>query len=336
MKAYEIQSNAGIDALTLVDRPEPKLTAGQVLIQVKATSLNYRDLLVIEGTYGSKEKYPLIPLSDGAGEVVAVGEGVTRVKIGDRVAGIFFQDWIYGSLTKEKMKSDLGGGIDGMLAEYVVLHQDGLVILPDHLSYAEGATLPCAAVTAWHGLVTKGNISSSDSVLLLGTGGVSIFALQFAKIYGAKAIVTSSSDEKLARVQQLGADETINYKTTPDWEKQVYQLTNRTGVDHVIEVGGAGTLPKSLQAVRIGGRISLIGVLSGRGNEIDPMPILFKSLTVQGIYVGSREMFEVMNQTIQQHQIKPIIDRVFPFTEAREAYRYLKSGAHFGKVVISL
>jgi NADPH:quinone reductase-like Zn-dependent oxidoreductase len=236
MKAYEIQSNAGIDALTLVDRPEPKPTAGQVLIQVKATSLNYRDLLVIEGAYGSGQKYPLIPLSDGAGEVVAVGDGVTRVKIGDRVAGIFFQDWIYGSLTKEKMKSDLGGGIDGMLAEYVVLHQDGLVILPDHLSYAEGATLPCAAVTAWHGLVTKGNIGSGDSVLLLGTGGVSIFALQFAKICGARAIVTSSSDEKLARVQQLGADETINYKTTPDWEKQVYQLTNRTGVDHVIRV----------------------------------------------------------------------------------------------------
>ncbi|MEH1954118.1 zinc-dependent alcohol dehydrogenase family protein [Nostoc sp.] len=334
MKAYEIQSNAGIDALALVDRPEPKPAAGQVLIQIKAISLNYRDLLVIEGAYGAGQQYPLIPASDGAGEVVAVGEGVTRVKIGDRVAGIFFQDWIYGSLTKEKMKSDLGGGIDGMLAEYVLLHQDGLVILPDHLSYIEGATLPCAAVTAWHGLVTKGNIGAGDSVLLLGTGGVSIFALQFAKIHGARAIITSSSDEKLARAKQLGADETINYKTTSDWEKQVYQLTNRTGVDQVVEVGGAGTLPKSLQAVRIGGRISLIGVLSGRGNEIDPMPILFKSLTVQGIYVGSREMFEAMNQAMQQHQIKPIIDRVFPFTEAREAYHYLKSAAHFGKVVI--
>ncbi|MGF1989171.1 MAG: zinc-dependent alcohol dehydrogenase family protein [Nostoc sp. ZfuVER08] len=336
MKVYEIQSNAGIDALALVDRSEPKPAAGEVLVQVKATSLNYRDLLVIEGAYGAGQKYPLIPISDGAGEVVAVGKGVTRVKIGDRVAATFFQDWIYGSLTREQMKSDLGGGIDGMLAEYVVLHQDGLVILPDHLSYAEGATLPCAAVTAWHGLVTKGNISPGDSVLLLGTGGVSIFALQFAKIHGARAIATSSSDEKLARIKQLGADETINYKTTPDWEKQVYQLTNRTGVDHVVEVGGAGTLPKSLQAVRIGGRVSLIGVLSGRGSEIDPMPILFKSLTVQGIYVGSREMFEAMNQTIQQHQIKPIIDRVFPFHEAREAYRYLKSAAHFGKVVINL
>ncbi|MFN6559809.1 MAG: zinc-dependent alcohol dehydrogenase family protein [Nostoc sp. ChiSLP01] len=336
MKVYEIQSNAGIDALALVDRPEPKPTAGQVVIQVKATSLNYRDLLVAEGAYGAGQKYPLIPMSDGAGEVVAVGEGVTRVKVGDRVAATFFQDWIYGSLTREKMKSDLGGGINGMLAEYVVLHQDGLVILPDNLSYAEGATLPCAAVTAWHALVTKGNIRAGESVLLLGTGGVSIFALQFAKIHGARAIATSSSDEKLARAKQLGADETINYKTTPDWEKQVYQLTNRTGVDRVIEVGGAGTLPKSLQAVRIGGSVSLIGVLSGRGSEIDPMPILFKSLTVQGIYVGSREMFEAMNQTIQQHQIKPIIDRVFSFTEVREAYHYLKSAAHFGKVVINV
>lgn len=336
MKAYEIQSNTGIDALKLVDRPEPKPAAGQVLIKIRATSLNYRDLLVVEGAYGSGVKYPLIPLSDGAGEVVAVGEGVTRVKIGDRVAGIFFQDWIYGFLTREKMKSDLGGGIDGMLAEYVVLHQDGLVILPDRLSYFEGATLPCAAVTAWHALVTKGNISPNDTVLLLGTGGVSIFALQFAKIHGARAIVTSSSDEKLAIAKQLGADEIINYKTTPDWEKQVYTLTNRTGVDHVVEVGGAGTFPKSLQAVRIGGRISLIGVLSGRGSEIDPMPILFKSLAVQGIYVGSREMFEAMNQAIAQHQLQPVIDRVFPFTEAREAYSYLKSAAHFGKVVIQI
>ncbi len=336
MKAYEIQSNAGIDALALVDRPEPQPAAGQVLIKVKATSLNYRDLLVAEGAYGAGQKYPLIPMSDGAGEVVAVGGGVTRVKVGDRVAGIFFQDWIYGSLTKETMKSDLGGGIDGMLAEYVVLNQDGLVKLPAHLSYAEGATLPCAAVTAWHALITKGNLSAGDSVLLLGTGGVSMFALQFAKINGAMVIITSSSDEKLARARELGADQTINYKTTPDWEKQVYQLTNRIGVDHVVEVGGAGTLPKSLQAARIGGRISLIGVLSGRGNEIDPMPILFKSLAVQGIYVGSREMFEAMNQAIAQHQLQPIIDRIFAFMEAKEAYSYLKSAAHFGKIVIQM
>ncbi|MER3493726.1 MAG: NAD(P)-dependent alcohol dehydrogenase [Mastigocladus sp. ERB_26_2] len=336
MKVYELQSNAGIDALKLVEKPEPKPQAGQVLIRVRATSLNYRDLIVAEGTYNPIQKYPLIPMSDGAGEVVAVGEGVTRVKVGDRVAGIFFQDWIYGQLTRQKMKSDLGSGIDGMLAEYVVLHQDGLVILPAHLSYEEGATLPCAAVTAWHAVVTKGNVSAGETVLLLGTGGVSIFALQFAKIHGARVIITSSSDEKLARARELGADETVNYKITPDWEKRVYELSDRTGVDHVVEVGGAGTLPKSLQAVRIGGRISLIGVLSGRGEQVDPLPILFKSLTVQGIYVGSREIFEDMNQAITQHKIKPVIDRVFGFNEAQEAYAYLQSAAHFGKVVIQV
>jgi NADPH:quinone reductase-like Zn-dependent oxidoreductase len=336
MKVYELQSNAGIEALKLGERPEPKPRAGEVLIRIKATSLNYRDLMVAQGTYGSKLQYPLIPLSDGAGEVVALGEGVTRVKQGDRVAGIFFPEWIYGQLTRQKMKSDLGATIDGMLAEYVVLHQDGLVILPEHLSDEEGATLPCAAVTAWHALVTKGNIKAGESVLLLGTGGVSIFALQFAKLHGAKVIITSSSDEKLERAKKLGADETINYKTYPDWEKKVYELSDRIGVDHVVEVGGAATLPKSLQAVRIGGRISLIGVLSGRGEKVDPLPILFKSLTVQGIYVGSREMFEAMNQVISQHQIKPVIDKVFPFAEAHQAYRYLESKAHFGKVVIRL
>jgi NADPH:quinone reductase-like Zn-dependent oxidoreductase len=336
MKVYELQSNAGIDALKLVERPEPEPKAGQVLIRVRATSLNYRDLIVAQGTYGSGQKYPLIPMSDGAGEVVAVGEGVTRVKVGDRVAGIFFQNWIYGQLTRQKMKSDLGGGIDGMLAEYVVLHQDGLVVLPNHISYEEGATLPCAAVTAWHAVVTKGNVGAGETVLLLSTGGVSIFALQFAKIHGARVIITSSSNEKLARAKELGADETINYKITPDWEKQVYELSDRTGVDHVVEVGGAGTLPKSLQAVRIGGHISLIGVLSGRGEQVDPLPILFKSLTVQGIYVGSREIFEDMNQAIAQHQIKPVIDRVFGFNEAQQAYAYLQSAAHFGKVVIQV
>ncbi|BAY91489.1 MULTISPECIES: zinc-dependent alcohol dehydrogenase family protein [unclassified Tolypothrix] len=336
MKAYVLQSNAGIDALKLTDRPEPQPGAGQVLIKIKATALNYRDLLVAEGAYGAGVKYPLVPMSDGAGEVVAIGEGVTRVKVGDRVAGIFFQDWISGALTREKMKSDLGGGIDGMLSEYVVLHQDGLVILPNHISYAQGATLPCAAVTAWHALVTKGNITEGNTVLLLGTGGVSIFALQFAKIFGAKVILSSSSDHKLAQALVLGADQTINYKTTPDWEKQVYAITDRIGVDHVVEVGGAGTLPKSLQAVRVGGRVSLIGVLSGRGNEIDPMPILFKSITLQGIYVGSRKMFEAMNQVIQDSQLQPVIDRIFPFTQAKEAYRYVKSASHFGKVVIEL
>jgi NADPH:quinone reductase-like Zn-dependent oxidoreductase len=336
MKAYELQNGTGIDALTFVERPEPQASYNQVLIRVRATSLNYRDLIVSKGAYGSGTKYPLIPMSDGAGEVVAVGENVSRVKIGDRVAGIFFQDWIAGRITKQVMKSDLGGSVDGMLAEYVVLHQDGVVKIPDYFSYEEGATLPCAGVTAWHGLITKGNLTAGESVLILGTGGVSIFALQFAKMHGARVIVTSSSEEKLAKVKQMGADETINYKINPDWEKQVYQLTDKNGVDHVVEVGGAGTLAKSLQAVSYGGNISLIGVLTGALGEVNPFPILGKSITVNGIYVGNREMFETMNRAISQSKIKPMIDKVFPFNAAKEAYEYLESASHFGKVVISI
>jgi NADPH:quinone reductase-like Zn-dependent oxidoreductase len=333
MKAYEIHS--GANALKLVERPDPRPGYGQVLVRVRATSLNYRDLIVAQGNY-TGQKSSIVPMSDGAGDVVAIGDGVTRVKVGDRVAGIFFQDWIAGTITKDIMKSDLGGGIDGMLAELVVLNQDGLVFLPKHLSYEEGATLPCAAVTAWHGLVAKGSVTAGETVLVLGTGGVSIFALQFAKLHGARVIVTSSSDEKLERARRLGADETINYKTMPDWEKRVYELTDRVGVDHIVEVGGAGTLPKSIQAVRYGGRISLIGVLSGFAGEVNPQPILGKSVTLQGIYVGSREMFEAMNRAISQAQLKPIIDRVFPFAETQAAYQYLQSGSHFGKVVIIL
>ncbi|MEM6255976.1 MAG: NAD(P)-dependent alcohol dehydrogenase [Cyanobacteria bacterium P01_D01_bin.156] len=335
MRAYEIQQSTGINALTRVERPEPHPNCGQVLIRVRATSLNYRDLLVLQGSYPGQQD-SVIPMSDGAGDVVAVGEGVTRVQVGDRVAGIFFQSWLTGEMSKPITKSDLGGSIDGMLADYVTLNQDGVVHLPDHLSYEEGATLPCAAVTAWHGLVTKGNLKAGETVLLLGTGGVSTFALQFAKLHGARAIVTSSSDQKLEQAKSLGADETINYKTLPDWEREVYRLTQTTGVDHVVEVGGAGTLEKSARSVRYGGRISLIGVLSGFGGQINPQLILGKGLTLQGIYVGSRDMFEAMNQAIAQHQLRPVINRTFDFSEAKDAYQYLKSGAHVGKVVIRL
>jgi NADPH:quinone reductase-like Zn-dependent oxidoreductase len=334
MKTYQIQTAAGIDGLKLVDLPQLKPEAGQILVRVRATSLNYRDTAVVSGIYPG-QTLPVIPLSDGAGEVVGVGEGVTRVKVGDRVAGIFFQDWIAGKLTREKIKSALGGAIDGMLAEYVVLNQAGVVVLPDHLSYEEGASLPCAAVTAWQSLVTRGALAAGETVLLLGTGGVSIFALQFAKLLGAKIIITSSSDEKLERAKAMGAHETINYKTFPDWQKKVWELTQKEGVDQVIEVGGAGTLDRSLQSVRVGGRVSLIGVLGGAG-EVNHVNILQKSIDVQGIYVGSREMFESMNRAIALHQIKPVIDRVFPLEAAPEAYRYLQSGRHFGKVVIQL
>jgi NADPH:quinone reductase-like Zn-dependent oxidoreductase len=337
MKAYEIHNNkSGLDALTLVERPQPQPKAGQVLVKMKAVSLNYRDLLVAKGAYNSKPFKPIVPLSDGAGEVVALGEGVTRVKIGDAIAGIFMQTFISGELTPEKANSALGGAIDGVLAEYVVFDEQGVVKIPAHLSYEEAATLPCAAVTAWNALVAEGQLKAGDTVLLQGTGGVSLFGLQFAKMMGARVILTSSSDEKLDRAIQLGADVGINYKTTPDWEEKVWHLTDGRGVDLIVEVGGSGTLSKSLRAVRYGGKIAMIGVLTGVAGDVSTGSILHKHIRVQGIYVGDRDLFENMNQAISLHKMKPIVDRVFPFHKARAALAYLESGAHFGKIVIQL
>jgi NADPH:quinone reductase-like Zn-dependent oxidoreductase len=333
MKAYEIKDRFGLDALALSERSQPKPGPGQVLVKMRACSLNYRDLLVIKGQYNPKLKMPMVPLSDGAGVVAEIGPGVTRVRVGERVAGNFMQQWVSGELTDAKARSALGGGIDGVLAEYVVFDQEGLVPVPEHLADEEAATLPCAAVTAWNGLVTQGQVRPGESVLLLGTGGVSIFALQFAKLAGARAIITSSSDDKLKRARELGADETVNYKTYPEWEKRVRELVGDRGVDHVVEVGGAGTLPRSLKAVKLGGHVSLIGVLAG-GGEFNPMPILMKHVRVQGIFVGPRELFEAMNRAIALHRLKPVVDRVFPFAEAKQALQYLESGAHFGKVVL--
>ena len=334
MKAFEIQNKFGLDSLTLTERPDPKPSYGQVLIKLRSLSLNYRDLMVVKGLYNPKLPLPLIPFSDGVGEVVAVGEGVTRVNIGDRVAGIFFQKWLAGELTAEKAESALGGAIEGMLAEYVVLHKDGVVRVPDHLSDEEAASLPCAAVTAWNALFTSGGLKAGDTVLIQGTGGVSIFALQFALLAGARVIATSSSDEKLERVLQLGASDGINYKQTPDWGKKVRELTAGDGVDYVVEVGGAGTLSESLRAVRYGGQISLIGVLTGGSAEINTASILMKNVKVQGIYVGSREMFEAMNSAIALHKLHPVCDRVFPFHEAPKALKYMETGSHFGKICI--
>lgn len=333
MKVYEIREAAGIDSVHLAERPDPEPGYGQVLIKVKAASLNYRDLAVARGGYGRGVPNPVIPLSDGAGEVIATGPGVTRVSTGDRVAGIFMQTWLAGPMSEEHGKHALGGAIDGMLAEYVVLNQEGLIKLPAHLSYEEGATLPCAAVTAWNSLISTGKLIAGESVLTQGTGGVSIFALQFAKFSGARVISTSSSDAKLARVQEMGASATINYKTTPDWEKPVRAITG-IGVDHIVEVGGAGTLEKSMKAIRAGGTIGLIGVLTGTSGEINPRSLLMKNIRLQGIYVGSREMFEAMNRAFTLHQLHPVVDRVFPFADAVAAYRHLESGAHFGKIVI--
>ena len=334
MKAFEIQNKFGLDSLTLTERPDPKPSYGQVLIKLRSLSLNYRDLMVVKGLYNPKLPLPLIPFSDGVGEVVAVGEGVTRVNIGDRVAGIFFQKWLAGELTAEKAESALGGAIEGMLAEYVVLHEDGVVHVPEHLTDEEAASLPCAAVTAWNALFTSGGLKAGDTVLIQGTGGVSIFALQFALLAGARVIATSSSNEKLERVLQLGASDGINYKQTPDWGKKVRELTAGGGVDYVVEVGGAGTLTESLRAVRYGGQISLIGVLTGGSAEINTASILMKNVKVQGIYVGSREMFEAMNSAIALHKLHPVCDRVFPFHEAPEALKYMETGSHFGKICI--
>jgi NADPH:quinone reductase-like Zn-dependent oxidoreductase len=334
MKLYEITKPDGIDSLTLTERAVPKPGSGEVLVRVRATSLNFRDLAGSSGKIPMM-KLPLIPVSDGAGDVVEVGQGVTNLKKNDRVAAIFTQSWLAGRPSAGTYSTALGGGIDGMLAEYVVLREDGFVRIPNYLTYEEAATLPCAAVTAWNALVTQGHLKAGDSVLLMGTGGVSIFALQFAKMHGAHVIATSGSDAKLERLRELGAAEVINYKTTPEWDHRVLELTEGRGVDHIVEIGGAGTLPRSMNAVRSDGIISLIGILSGAG-QIDPMTLLMKRVRLQGLQVGSRETLEEAIRAMAVNRLHPVIDKVFPFEQAREAYRYLDSGAHFGKVCISV
>jgi NADPH:quinone reductase-like Zn-dependent oxidoreductase len=336
MKCYVIPSPKGIDSLTLVDRPDPTPAPRQVLVRVRATSLNYRDLITVEGSSArAAPKADLIPLSDGAGEVVAVGAGVTRVKVGDRVAGCFMQRWVGGAIDDAAFGSAMGGAIDGMLTELAVLEEDGVVRLPGHLSFEEGATLPCAGVTAWHALVEIGEIKAGDTVLVLGSGGVSVFALQFARMFGARVIATTGSKAKAERLKQMGAEAVIDYRATPDWDKEVARLTGGRGVDITVEVGGAGTLPRSFMATRIAGRISVIGLLTGAGAEVDPMPILRRNLRVQGLYVGNRQMFEAMNRAIEANGLKPVIDKVFPFAQAKDAYRHMKGQNHFGKIVVS-
>jgi NADPH:quinone reductase-like Zn-dependent oxidoreductase len=339
MYSYPVTQFA-IDNLKQVELPSPQVTPGTVLIKVHAVSLNYRDLMVVKGLYNPKMALPRIPCSDGAGEVVAIGEGVTRVQVGDRVCGIFMQRWHDGALTAEKSKQALGGDTDGMLTEYALLPQDGVVSFPEHLSYEEAATLPCAAVTAWNALHQAGEpaspAQSGDTILIQGTGGVSIFALQFAKLLGCKVIGTSSSDEKLARARNLGLAEGFNYKQSPHWSKWATEITAGIGPDRIIEVGGAGTFGQSLRAVRVAGVVAQIGILSG-GATSEPLaiaPILHKQIRVQGIYVGSRAMFEQMNASIASARLRPIIDRIFAPNQVREAFQHMESASHFGKIVI--
>jgi NADPH:quinone reductase-like Zn-dependent oxidoreductase len=337
MRAYQLpKGGAGIDALLEVKRPDPKPSHRQILVKVKACALNFRDLGIVRGSYRVPVRENVIPLSDGAGEVIETGPGVTRFKAGDRVAGNFFQRWQGGEPAADVHSSALGGGIDGMLAEYVVLEEDGTVKIPAHLSLEEGATLPCAAVTVWNAMVEHAKLKAGDTILLQGTGGVSIFGLQFARMMGIRAIITSSSDEKLARAKTLGAALGINYKTTPDWEKAALEFTGGAGVDHVVEVGGAATLTRSFHAIRVGGKVTMIGGLSGGATELNPGLIFSRRANVQGISVGSTQMFMAMNRAIEVNAVKPVIDKVFAFGDAPAAYKHMASGAHFGKIIIRI
>lgn len=336
MRAYEIRESFGLENLVAVERPTPEPGHGQVRLRMAAVSLNYRDLLMVRGHYDPKQPLPLVPCSDGVGVVDAVGPGVTRVAVGDRVATLFAQRWLAGAPTREKLRSTLGGPLDGTLAEAMVLDQDGVVPVPEHLDDAEGATLTCAGLTAWSALAGEGDVAAGDTVLVQGTGGVSIFALQLARLLGARVIVTSSRHDKLERARALGADAGICYTEIPEWSREVRRLTDGRGVDHVVEVGGAGTLQESLRAIAFGGTISVIGVLSGVASELNVIPILMQNVRLQGVLVGHRERFEDMNRAIAHHGLRPIVDRTFPFDEAPEAFRHLASGAHFGKVTISI
>lgn len=337
MKAYELKVGAkGLDDLVQVERPDPKPGAREVLIHVRAASLNARDQGVASGRYrGGSVTRPTIPLSDGAGEIIAIGEGVTRFKIGDRVMHTFRKSWLDGPYHPDRIGGTMGSPFDGMLTEQAVAHEQDCVRVPEHLSYEEAACLPCAGVTAWHALMEKKAVLAGESVLLIGTGGVSIFGLQFAKLAGAKAIVTSSSDAKLKRARELGADSGVNYKTTPDWDAEVLKLTGGRGVDHVVEVGGA-TLPYSIGALAVGGHIHSIGFVSGQQPTFASPGFVSKDATLDSIMVGNRAMFERMAAAISLAKLKPVVDRVFPFEEARAAYEYQSSPALFGKVVIKI
>ena len=333
MRVCQIAS-FGIDSLELVDRPTPQPGPGEVLFKIHAVSLNYRDLMMVKGLYNPKLKLPRIPSSDGAGEVAVVGEGVTAWKPGDRVCGIFMQNWLDGPPTPAKLKGALGGDIDGTLAEYVLLKETGLVRIPDHLSFEEAATLPCAAVTAWNAL-TAANLQPNSTVLIQGTGGVSIFALQFAKLKGAHVLGISSSDAKLQRASSLGLDKGLDYGETSEWDRWVMEQTNGEGVDLVVEVGGVGTLPRSLRAVKMGGMVAQIGVLTGPSEPIPVPMILHKQVHIQGIYVGSRKHFEEMNKSIASSQLRPVFESHL-WTDARGIFREMESATHFGKLVLKV
>ncbi len=335
MKVFQIEDDWTIDNLRLAERPRPQPGPGEVLLRMHAASLNYRDLLVPQRGYGAATgTLPLIPVSDGVGEVVALGDGVRRVALGERVCPLFMQGWVGGPATAERLAATLGGPLDGVMSEYMLVDEQGVAHVPEHLGDAEAATLPCAALTAWSAIVTEGRVKAGDRVLIQGTGGVSLFALQFARLAGAHVIVTSSADDKLERALGLGADEAVNYRSTPEWGKAVKAMSGGDGVDHIVEVGGGGTLPQSLRAIRAGGTISVIGVLSGATVQARLGLIVTRQVRLQGITVGSRDGFEAMTRAIDTHRLRPVIDRIFAFEDLHPALEHLRSGAHFGKVCI--
>lgn len=337
MRAYQILPGANIDALQCVDYPDRDLAPFEVRIRVHAVSLNYRDLMVASGNYLVTVDDPIIPCSDGAGEVLAVGPGVTRVQVGDRVAGSFFPYWQDGATSPEKIRHALGGDIDGMLAEEVVLHEEALAKIPASFSFLEAATMPCAGVTAWNAIFVSSNaIKPGDTALFLGTGGVSVLGMQLARAAGLRTIITSSSDEKLQRARELGAHHTINYQSIPEWHEEVLALTQGRGANVVLEVGGKGTVNRSVSAAAMGGTIAIIGGVSGFGGEVNPASLLATAKRMVGIFVGSRTMLDDVMRFADVTSLKPVIDRVFPFGQAKEAYRYMESGSHFGKVVIDV
>lgn len=337
MRALNVQAPWGLDAIKIVDLPDPKPGPGQVLVRMKAVSLNYRDLLMVNGMYArgaANTKDVITPFSDGCGVVEAVGEGVTRFKAGDRVATLFFQGWISGPPSLEKLTTSLGFPIPGAGAELQTFSEHGLSKVPDFLTDQQVATLPCAALTAWRGLFVDARLEPGDTVVLQGTGGVSIFGLQFAHAAGLRTLITSSSDEKLSRAQALGADHVVNYKTTPAWSGPVREATQGRGADFIMEVGGGGTIQESMRAIKIGGHIAIIGVVAGAGEPFNPAALIGNSAKLQGLSVGSRDMFEAMCRMIELKKIAPVVDKVFPFTEVQAAFAAMAAGEHFGKIVL--
>jgi NADPH:quinone reductase-like Zn-dependent oxidoreductase len=337
MRAIQVEAPFGLDAIKIVDRPDPAPGPGEVLVRMRAVSLNYRDLLMVQGMYGrgaATTSDVITPFSDGCGVVEAVGAGVTRFKPGDRVATLFFQGWISGPPSLEKVVTALGFPIPGAGAQLQTFSQEGLSKVPEFLTDQQVATLPCAALTAWRGLFEDASLQPGDTVVLQGTGGVSIFGLQFAHAAGFRTLITSSSDEKLERAKALGADHLVNYKTTPAWSAPVREATGGKGADFIMEVGGGGTIQESMRAIRIGGHIAIIGVVAGAGDPFHPAALIGNSAKLQGLSVGSRDMFEAMCRAIELHRIAPVVDKVFPFTEVQSAFKSMQGGEHFGKIVL--